>query len=145
MNNRNFKLRNELSNFLYETVDDSIVYMKDKQGYKDNDVVKLLLAIKKGKYKYITNDNDYREQVELLNSFFKKEYDCSLISFVLLKRVVNTSEDEVILDFVKDKDNSEHVIYLLEKEDYGELLELIESDKKVFLAFCKIYENSILR
>ena len=119
--------------------------MKDKQGYKDNDVVKLLLAIKKGKYKYITNDNDYREQVELLNSFFKKEYDCSLISFVLLKRVVNTSEDEVILDFVKDKDNSEHVIYLLEKEDYGELLELIESDKKVFLAFCKIYENSILR
>ncbi|MCI9084466.1 MAG: hypothetical protein HFH46_02465 [Bacilli bacterium] len=145
MNNRNFKLRNELSNFLYETVDDSIVYMKDKQGYKDNDVVKLLLAIKKGKYKYITNDNDYREQVELLNSFFKKEYDCSLISFVLLKRVVNTREDEVILDLVKDKDTSEHVIYLLEKEDYGELLELIESDKKVFLVFCKIYENSILR
>lgn len=145
MNNKNFKLRNELSNCLYETVDEAIVYMKEKQQYKVNDIVKVLTAIKKGKYKYITNDNDYRDQVELLNGFFKKEYDCSLISFILLKKVVSNRDDEEIFNIVKDKDTSEQVIYLLEKEDYDELLELIENDKRVFMAFCKIYENSILR
>lgn len=145
MNNRNFKLKNEFSNCLYETVDNSIIYMKNKQEYKENDVVKLLLAIKKGKYKYITNDEDYRDQIELLNSFFKKEYNCLLISFILMKKVVSNRNDEVILDIIKDKDMAEHVIYLLEREDYGELLDLIDSDKKVFLAFSKIYENSILR
>lgn len=145
MNNKNFKLKNEISNCLYETVDESIIYMKDKQNYKDNDVVKLLSAIKKGKYKYITSDNDYRDQVELLNSFFEKEYGCSLISFMLMKMAVNNRDDEVISKVLKDNDTFEHVIYLFEREDYGELLELIDSDKKVFLAFCKIYENSILR
>lgn len=145
MNNKNFKLKNEISNCLYETVDESIIYMKDKQNYKDNDVVKLLSAIKKGKYKYITSYNDYRDQVELLNSFFEKEYGCSLISFMLMKMAVNNRDDEVISKVLKDNDTFEHVIYLFEREDYGELLELIDSDKKVFLAFCKIYENSILR
>ena len=54
----NIRLKSELSNTMYEVVDEMLNYMNIKQGYKKNDKIKLITSISQGKYKFITNDND---------------------------------------------------------------------------------------
>ena len=137
----NIKLKNELSNTMYEVVDEMINYMNSKQGYKKNDTIKLITAISQGKYKFITNDNDYRQQIELLSDYFKKEHNHLLINFILMKNMLINRDDDIINELIKSNAVKENLIYLLEKEDYDEILSLIESNKKVFLVFAKTYEK----
>lgn len=137
----NIKLKIELTNPMYDVVDEMIHYMSHKQGYKQNDVIKLITAISKGKYKYITNDDNYRDQVQLLSDYFKKNHNHLLINFILMKNMFNNRDDQIIDEFIKNNDVKENLIYLLEKKDYDELLSLIESNKKVFLVFAKTYEK----
>lgn len=136
----NIKLKGELSNSMYEVVNEMLQYMSDKQNYKQNDTIKLITAISQGKLKYITKDNEYRDQIELLSDYFKKEHNHLLISFILMKNMLVNKDYEIINQIIKDSDTRENLTYLLEKEDYDELLTLIENNKKVFLAFAKNYE-----
>ncbi len=137
----NIRLKSELSNTMYEVVDEMLNYMNIKQGYKKNDTIKLITAISQGKYKFITNDNDYRQQVKLLSDYFKKEHNHLLINFILMKNMLINRDNEIINELIKSNDVKENLIYLLEKEDYDEILSLIESNKKVFLVFAKTYEK----
>lgn len=137
----NIKLKGELSNNMYDVIDEMIKYMNKKQKYKKNDTTKLLTAINEEKYKYITKDNEYRDQIELLSEYFKKEHNHLLINFILMKNMLKNKDEEILNQIIKNEDTKENIIYLLEKEDYDEILTLIESDKKVFLAFAKTYES----
>jgi len=136
----NIKLKGELSNNMYEIVDEVIKYMSTKQKYKKNDIIKVVTAISKGKYKYITNDNDYRDQIKLLSDYFKKEHNHLLINFIIMKNMFINRDDDIIDEIIKNEDVKENLIYVLEKKDYAEILSLIESNKKVFLVFAKTYE-----
>lgn len=139
----NIKLKSELSNTMYDVVDEMVHYMSEKQDYKQHDIIKLVTAISKDKYKYITKDNDYREQIELLSDYFKKQHNNHLlINFVLMKNLLINRNDNIINEIIKNNDVKENLIYLLEIEDYDELLSLIENNKKVFLVFAKTYEES---
>ncbi len=137
----NIKLKGELSNSMYDVVDEMINYMSHKQNYKQNDTIKLITAISRNKYKYITNDKDYRDQIELLSNYFKKEHNHLLINFILMKNMLINRDDNIINEIIKNNDVKENLIYLLEIEDYDEILSLIESNKKVFLVFAKTYEK----
>jgi len=136
----NIKLKGELSNNMYEIVDEVIKYMSTKQKYKKNDIIKVVTAISKGKYKYITNDHEYRDQVELLSNYFENEHNHSLISFILMKNMLINRNNQIIDEIITDNETKENLVYLLEKEYYDEILTLIESNKKVFLVFAKTYE-----
>ncbi len=137
----NIKLKGELSNSMYDVVNEMLHYMSDKQKYKSNDMIKLITAISQGKYRYITKDDEYRDQVELLSDYFKKEHNHLLINFILMKNMLANKDYEIINQIIKNTDTRENLTYLLEKEDYDELLTLMESNKKVFLAFAKTYER----
>jgi len=137
----NIKLKGELSNTMYDVVDEMISYMSNKQNYKKNDMIKLITAISQGKYKYITNDNDYRDQIKLLSDYFKKEHNHLLINFIIMKNMFINRDDDIIDEIIKNEDVKENLIYVLEKKDYAEILSLIESNKKVFLVFAKTYEK----
>ncbi len=138
----NIKLKAELSNGMYEITDEMIKYMSQKQNYKQNDTIKLIMAISQGKYKYITKDNDYRDQIQLLSDYFQNKHNHSLINFILMKNMFINKDDAIIDKIIKNKDTKENLIYLLEKEDYEEILTLMESNKKVFLAFAETYEKA---
>ena len=137
----NIKLKGELSNSMYEVVNEMLHYMNDKKNYKPNEMIKLITAISQGKYRYITKDDEYRDQIELLRDYFKKEHNHLLINFILMKNMLNNKDYEIINQIIKDQGTRENLTYLLEKEDYDELLTLMESNKKVFLAFAKTYER----
>ena len=137
---KNMKLKVEIANELYDIVDEAFLYMNQKKEYRNHDLAKLLLAIYKGKYKYMTNDNGYRDQISLLNDYFKKEYNYSLISFMLMKMLIKNDCHHFLLEEVVDNIR-EQIIYFLETMNYIELLDLIESDKKIFIALSKVYEK----
>jgi len=136
----NIKLKGELSNSMYDIVEEVIKYMSTKQKYKKNDIIKLVTALSQDKYQFITNDCEYRDQLELLSNYFRKEHNHLLISFILMKNMLMNRNNQIIDEIIKNNETKENLIYLLEKEDYTELLTLIESNKKVFLVFAKTYE-----
>ena len=137
-NSKSIKLKIELSNDVYNVVEETLLYMDNKNNYKENDFTKLILAIYKEKYEYVTNDNGYRDQVELLSDYFKKEYNYSLITFILIKNLLDIDYSQILLKHIEDKNILEQIIYFLETENYIELLDLIENDKKTFIALAKI-------
>ncbi|MCI9110658.1 MAG: hypothetical protein HFH47_02455 [Bacilli bacterium] len=139
----NIKLKSEFTNTMYDVVDEMVHYMSEKQDYKQNDIIKLVTAISKGNYKYITNDNDYRDQMKLLSDYFKSHHNNHLlINFILMKNFFENRNDLVINEMIENQNVKENLIYLLEIKDYDELLSLMESNKKVFLVFAKTYEES---
>ena len=142
---RNNKLKIELSNNVYDVIDEAIIYMNGKKNYKENDITKLLLAIYKGKYNYVTKDNGYRDQIELLSEYFKKEYDHSLVSLILVKRIMTFDFSEMLKEIIKDDDVKDQILFLVAKEEYNELLEVIENNKKAFMALAKIYEKTCVK
>ena len=137
----NTRLKGELSNSLYDIVDDAIKYVVKKQEYHKNDIIKLITAIYSKKYEYITNDNDYREQIKLLDDYFNKEYNYSLIIFVIIKNALNHHDYNELIRIIKKPKLKDEVLTALENHDYLTLMEQIKNNKNVFLAFAKLYEN----
>ena len=98
MNNeqmRDARLELEFVNPVYDIIDEAITYTMKKYLYKEYDLVKLVMMIYKKDYSFISNDNDYREQVKLLDEYFIKEYNHSIITFEMVKFITSIkSEDE---------------------------------------------------
>ncbi len=138
---KNLRLKVEINNEIYDIVDEAFLYMDKKKAYRDNNLAKLILAIYKGKYRYMTNDNGYRDQINLLNDYFKAEYSYSLISFALIKMLIKHDCNNLLAEEIDDRNIREQIIYFIETENYIELLDLIESDKKIFIALSKVYEK----
>ena len=136
----NTRLKGELSNSLYDVVDEAIKYMVQKQHYLKNDIIKLITAIYSKKYEYITNDNDYRDQIQLIDDYFQKEYDYPLIIFVIVKNAFNHHDYSELIKIIKKPKLKDEVLVGLEQHDYLRLMSLIKNNKSVFLAFAKLYE-----
>lgn len=137
----NAKLKGELSNSLYDVVDEAVKYMVKKQRYHKNDIIKLITAIYSKKYEYITNDNGYRDQIELLDEYFTKEYNYSLIIFIIIKNALNHHDYNELIRIIKKPKLKDEVLTALENHDYLTLMEQIKNNKSVFLAFAKLYES----
>ena len=97
MNNeqmRDARLELEFVNPVYDIIDEAITYTMNKYMYKEYDLVKLVMMIYKKDYSFITNDNDYREQVKLLDEYFMKEYGHSIITFEMIKYITSIKSEE---------------------------------------------------
>ena len=136
---KNLRLKVELSNELYDVVDETIAYMDKEKKYNENDILKLILALYKAEYKYITNNNGYRDQIILLNQYFEKEYNHSVISFILIKTLANKDLKDLLEKEIEDNNIREQILYFLETGNYIELLDLLESEKNIFLSVAKVY------
>lgn len=97
MNNeqmRDARLELEFVNPVYDIIDEAITYTMKKYLYKEYDLVKLVMMIYKKDYSFISNDNDYREQVKLLDEYFIKEYSHSIITFEMVKFITSIKSEE---------------------------------------------------
>ena len=97
MNNeqmRDARLELEFVNPVYDIIDEAITYTMNKYMYKEYDLVKLVMMIYKKDYSFITNDNDYREQVKILDEYFMKEYGHSIITFEMIKYITSIKSEE---------------------------------------------------
>ena len=97
MNNeqmRDARLELEFVNPVYDIIDEAITYTMKKYMYKEYDLVKLVMMIYKKDYSFISNDNDYRAQVKLLDEYFIKEYGHSIITFEMVKYISSIKSEE---------------------------------------------------
>ena len=97
MNNeqmRDARLELEFVNPVYDIIDEVITYTMKKYMYKEYDLVKLVIMIYKKDYSFISNDNDYRTQVKLLDEYFLKEFGHSIITFEMVKYISSIKSEE---------------------------------------------------
>ena len=97
MNNeqmRDARLELEFVNPVYDIIDEAITYTMNKYMYKEYDLVKLVMMIYKKDYSFISNDNDYRVQVKLLDEYFIKQYGHSIITFEMIKYITSIKSEE---------------------------------------------------
>ena len=97
MNNEQMKdarLELEFVNPVYDIIDEAITYTMNKYMYKEYDLVKLVMMIYNKDYSFISNDNDYRSQVQLLDEYFIKEYDHSIITFIMIKYIISIKNED---------------------------------------------------
>ena len=85
----NLRIKLELENPVYDTVDEAIKHAIKKQHFKEYDLVKLVMMIYNKDYSCISNTNGYRDQIKLLDEYFEKEYDHSIITFMMIKAVLD--------------------------------------------------------
>ncbi len=107
---KNFRLKNELLNSIYDVVGKAITTTQNKYHYKKYDVFKLISAIYAGEYGYITGQNDFREQVKLLDEYFRKEYGYSIILFEMIKSFNRLKESKVYATLMLDIATIEAII-----------------------------------
>ena len=97
MNNeqmRDERLELEFINPVYDIIDEGITYTMKKYLYKEYDIVKLVMMIYEKDYSFISNDNDYREQIKLLDEYFTKEHNHSIITFEMVKYITSIRSEE---------------------------------------------------
>lgn len=152
----NLKLKTEFCNDVYDVVGEAIDQTVKKHKYKKYDVFKLVAAIYSGKYGYITAKNDYRKQVELLDLYFRKKYNCSIIIFEMIKTLKALQDTENYSSLVLDIANIETIIRTgkkekpknpmifsnyIQNEQYEELIKKIENENSLRYAIMIVYDK----
>ena len=107
-------------------------------------------------FDYVTSDDDYREQIKLLDEYFVKTYDHRLITFEMIKAIkafqgtdeYKTLTDDVafIESIVRHSENvpaedAEIFSRPLDDEDYDELMTKIENEKSLCYGVAVIYDK----
>ena len=77
----NQRLKLEFQNPVYDILDEALKYTINKHNYKKYDLVKLVMMIYDKDYSFISNYNDYRDQFKLLDEYFEKEFNHSIINY----------------------------------------------------------------
>ena len=152
----NLKLKLELENPVYDIVDEAINYTIHKQIFQKYDLVKLVMLLYKKDYSCLSNTNDYREQVKLLDEYFEKEYDHSIITFIMIKAILAykntdkydkiTSDIAVLEAALRTKKNVEAedlciFSYPIENEEYNDLMMKIEANPNFKYAVAITYDK----
>ena len=88
-NSLNLRIKMELQNPIYDTVDEALEYTIHKQNFQKYDLVKLVMMLYRQDYSCISNTNGYRDQVKILDEYFHHEYNHSLITFMMIKAVLD--------------------------------------------------------
>ena len=150
------RLEIEFSNPVYDIINDAITYTAKKYNYKEYDLVKLVMMIYNEDYKYISNDNDYREQFKLLDNYFKKEYNHSIITFGMLKTIINLKNTDYYDNLMTEIASIEKILrtnndksainlclisYPIENKKYDDLMYLIEKNISVKYAVAIVYDK----
>lgn len=150
------RIEMELLNPVYDIINEAITYTAQKYNYKEYDLVKLVMMIYAGNYKYISNDNDYREQFKLLDEYFKKEYNHSIITFGMLKTIISLKKtkeyDNLMAEIAsiekilrtnneKKANNLCLISYPIENKKYDDLMYLIERNISVKYAVAIVYDK----
>lgn len=146
----------EFSNPIYDIIDDAITYTMKKYNYKEYDLVKLVIMIYENNYTYISNDYEYRDQVKLLDEYFKKEYNHSIITFEMIKTLIKLKDSEVYNTLTAEIASIEKILrtndenapqdlciisYPIENRKYDDLMYLIEKNISVKYAIAIVYDK----
>ena len=157
---RDTRLEAEMLNPVYDVIEEAINYNIKKYHYKEYDIVKLVMMIYEKDYKYLSNDNEYREQFKLLDEYFEKEYNHNIITFEMVKILNNLkgtreysslmkeiSEIEKVLRTNDDKpaENLCLLSYPLENKKYDDIMYLIEKNISIKYAVAIVYDKILLK
>ncbi len=157
---RDLRLEMEFSNPVYDVIKEAIDYTIKKYNYKEYDVVKLVIMLYNENYSYLSNDNDYREEFKLLDEYFKKEYNHSIITFEMLKTLSSlkeTKEYENLMNEIaeiekilrtNDGESAENLCLLshpIENKKYDDIMHLIEKNISVKYAVAIVYDKIKLK
>ena len=153
---KNFRLKSELLNSIYDTVGMAITATAKKHHYKKYDIFKLTSAIYSGEYGYITGKNDFRMQVKLLDEYFRKEFGHSVMLFEMIKAIIYFKPSKIYDAIVLDIAAIETIIrtgkesipenpgifsdYIV-KGNYEKLMEKMESENSFRYAVMIVYDR----
>lgn len=152
----NLRLKLEFQNPVYDILDEAIQYIVHKQNYKKYDLVKLIMMIYNKDYSFISNTNDYRDQFKLLDDYFQKTFNHSIMTFLMIKAVLeykNTDKyDEITAEIanietaLRSKKDIKAVdlclfSYPIENEKYNDLMMNIEANQNFKYAVAIMYDK----
>lgn len=152
----NLRLKLEFENPVYDILDEAITYTMKKHHYKKYDLVKLVMMIYNKDYSFISNTNDYRDQFKILDEYFKKEYDHSVITFLMIKAILFYKGTEKYDEITADIANMETILrtkkntkaedlcifsYPIENEKYNDLMMNIEANQDFKYALAIVYDK----
>lgn len=159
MNNEQIKdsrIEMELTNPVYNIINEAITYTMKKYLYEEYDLVKLVMMIYQKDYSFISNDNDYREQVKLLDMYFNNEFDHSIITFEMIRYILSIKEEEKYNDAVTEIAYIEKVLrtndnnkpedltifsYPVKNKKYDDLMYFIEKNISMKYATAFVYDK----
>ncbi len=157
---RDTRLETEFLNPVYDVINEAIEYNIKKYNYKEYDIVKLVMMLYKGEYKYLSNDNEYRDQYITLDEYFKSHYNHSIITFEMLKTFVNLKGTKNYDSLMKELAEIEKVLrtndgmdaenlcllsYPIENKKYDDIMYLIERNISIKYAAAIIYDKIKLK
>lgn len=99
---KDMRIEMELSNPLYDIIGEAIMYTKKKYHYREYDLVKLIMIIYENDYSFISKDNDYREQVKLLDDYFRRQYGHSIITFEMIRTIISMKKSSEYRDITRE-------------------------------------------
>lgn len=149
-------IKQEFSNSVYDTVGQGILKTAKKHNYEKYDIAKLIIALYDKDFDYLTNADDYREQIKLLDEYFTKTYDHRLITFEMLKTIKKFQGTEEYQNITNDVATLESIVRHnknvppenfdilrkpLDEENYDELMTKIETEKSLRYSLAVIYEK----
>ena len=152
----NQRLKLEFQNPVYDILDEAIKYTINKHNYKKYDLVKLVIMIYDKDYSFISNYNDYRDQFKLLDEYFEKEFNHSIITFLMIKEILKYKDTEKYDVITADIANLETIVrtkknvkaedlcifsYPIENEKYNDLMMNIEANDNFKYAMAIIYDK----
>lgn len=152
----NLRLKLEFQNPVYDILDEAITYTMHKHNYKKYDLVKLVMMIYNKDYSFISSANDYRDQFKLLDDYFHKEFDHSVMTFLMIKAVLNYKGTDKYDEITADIANMETVLrtkkntkaedlcifsYPIENEKYNDLMMNIEANEDFKYALAIVYDK----
>lgn len=152
----NLRLKLEFQNPVYDILDEAITYTMHKHHYQKYDLVKLIMMLYNKDYSYISNAHDYRDQFKLLDGYFQKEYGHSIVTFLMIKAVLNYKDTEKYEKITADIASIETLLrtkknikaedlclfsYPIENEKYNDLMLNIEANPDFKYALAIVYDK----
>ena len=156
----NQRLKLEFQNPVYDILDEAIKYTINKHNYKKYDLVKLVRMIYDKDYSFISNYNDYRDQFKLLDEYFEKEFNHSIITFLMIKEILKYKDTEKYDVITADIANLETIVrtkknvkaedlcifsYPIENEKYNDLMMNIEANENFKYALAIVYDKLMIK
>ena len=156
----NQRLKLEFQNPVYDILDEAIKYTINKHNYKKYDLVQLVMMIYDKDYSFISNYNDYRDQFKLLDEYFEKEFNHSIITFLMIKEILKYKDTEKYDVITADIANLETIVrtkknvkaedlcifsYPIENEKYNDLMMNIEANENFKYALAIVYDKLMIK
>lgn len=156
----NQRLKLEFQNPVYDILDEALKYTINKHNYKKYDLVKLVMMIYDKDYSFISNYNDYRDQFKLLDEYFEKEFNHSIITFLMIKEILKYKDTEKYDVITADIANLETIVrtkknvkaedlcifsYPIENEKYNDLMMNIEANENFKYALAIVYDKLMIK